>query len=159
MNKFSLTRESLGILVNIGRCGVCMRKSLGAAIIAWTFYFGVIWLQLNPLAEIVAGLFAAALTLLWLLHLAVYAARSFGRVFGASGLNNASTKLGRRNAVRVFARAISAAVLISTPVVLFSSRALAFCGQCTRNADCGTCRCVNTAPVNSGKVCNECKCP
>ncbi len=32
---------------------------------------------------------------------------------------------------------------------------VAFCGQCTKNSDCGTCRC--TGPRDGS--CNECKCP
>jgi hypothetical protein len=32
---------------------------------------------------------------------------------------------------------------------------VAFCGQCTIDADCGTCRCVGP----SDGSCNECSCP
>lgn len=32
---------------------------------------------------------------------------------------------------------------------------VAFCGQCTTNSDCGTCRCVGP----SDGSCNECSCP
>lgn len=32
---------------------------------------------------------------------------------------------------------------------------VAFCGQCTKNSDCGTCRC--TGPSDGS--CNQCSCP
>jgi len=34
-------------------------------------------------------------------------------------------------------------------------RRVEFCGQCTKNEDCGTCRCVGP----SDGSCNECVCP
>ena len=98
------------------------------------------------------GLSALGLTALWMAHVAAYAARA---------RDERQVELaGRRRALGFLARAASAGVAASVPVLLWPSEGFAFCGQCTKNSDCGSANsgwvCRNTAAVNSGKVCNEC---
>jgi hypothetical protein len=143
----------------IGRCGACMRQSFAVAALAWVAVAAAQWFQSLEAASRTALIVAMALSLLWLLHGVTYMVRALRRdrhSVDAPELTNSST---RRHALTVLGRSAAAAFIVSTPLVLWSPRAQAFCGQCTVQSDCGTCRCVNTAPVNSGKICNECVCP
>lgn len=142
--------KSLAFLTaNVGRCATCMRQSLTAALAAWAL-FGVC-LAIWPEAQTLTGLAALGLSALWLAHIAVYAARARKRPVELAG---------RRHALGFLARAAGAGVAASVPVLLWPSQGFAFCGQCTKNSDCGSANsgwvCRNTAAVNSGKVCNEC---
>jgi hypothetical protein len=130
-----------------------------------------IWPEESALTLI--GLAAVALTLLWGLHVAVYAARAAAKARRKSrGLranaaptetalaSPASDPIGRRQALGVFLRAAGVGAAASVPVILWPARSFAFCGQCTVDRDCGGSEngwcCKNTAPVNAGYVCNEC---
>jgi hypothetical protein len=149
----------------IGRCATCMRQSLMAAVAAWAVFI-IAWLiGPNGLAQELIGLSALALTGLWLLHVATYAARAMTEARrGDASLPAASTgteasgaQIGRRRAIGTLLRTAGAGALASVPLALWPTESFAFCGQCTKNADCGVGYvCRNTAPVNSGKVCNEC---
>jgi hypothetical protein len=151
-------------LAKIGRCTRCMRQSLAAALTMWAIY--AIGMMAWPGVSVgyVIGPTAVALTGLWVLHIAVYAvrvaveARGGGRIFSASpGIAHSVNGAGRRQALQTLFRAAGAGVAASVPVLFLPSAAFAFCGQCTKNADCGVgWVCRNTAPVNSGRVCNEC---
>lgn len=158
----------------LGRCTTCMRQSLTAALAAWAM-FAVAWM-IGPhgLASYLIVLVAGAATVLWALHVATYATRAAAtsatpetasgqprrRVAGDSPLAQPAldiAPIGRRRALSVMLRAAGVGVAASIPVILWPSVSYAFCGQCTKNADCGVGYvCRNTAPVNSGKVCNEC---
>jgi hypothetical protein len=157
----------------VGRCTKCMRQSLAATFAAWTAYgIGLtIWPEESALTLI--GLAAVGLTLLWVLHVAVYAARAVakarrtGRGFRANGARAetaraslSSDQIGRRQALGVFLRAAGVSAAASIPVILWPARSFAYCGQCTKDDDCGGSKygwcCKNTAPVNAGYVCNEC---
>lgn len=151
----------------IGSCATCMRQSLEAAAIAWIVFALTATYSANVTLVTAAQALAAALTVLWLIHIATYALRALNKSHRAGSANDAtvdaddgSTPLGRRTAIGVVLRAAAVGAVVSLPAILRPDAALAFCGQCTRNSDCGVspCRCVNTAPVNSGTVCNECKC-
>jgi hypothetical protein len=144
-----LTGKTLAYLGGkIGRCSTCMRQSLTAALIAWGTLGLALLAGAGGLVAGVLGLAALGLSALWLAHIAAFATREQAR---------ADTQ-GRREALGFLARAAAIGAAVSIPVATWSSAALAFCGQCTQNSDCGPCcKCVNTAPVNSGKVCNECK--
>jgi hypothetical protein len=131
----------------VGRCATCMRQSLAATLAAWAVFGIGLLTGAGGLAQTLIGLAALALTALWLVHVAVYAARA----------RTEPDLAGRRHALGVLARAAGAGVALSVPVLLWPGEAFAFCGQCTRNQDCGVgFVCRNTAAVNSGKVCNEC---
>lgn len=148
-----------------GRCTTCMRQSLAAALGAWGV-FAIAWAAgPSNLAPALTGVAALALTGLWLTHVATYAARAVsGSRPGEASLPSASAPtedagalIGRRGAIGTMLRAAGAGALASVPVALWPTESFAFCGQCTKNEDCGVGYvCRNTAPVNSGKVCNEC---
>jgi hypothetical protein len=141
-----------------------MRQAAVFTAVAWFIVVAFEWLLLPRSFQNVLHAIAVGLTLLWLLHVVVYAVR-FARNSSCStpddGFESHPTThaADRRDYLLAFAKGAAAAVTVSAPVMLWSSTAFAFCGQCTKAADCGTCRCVNTAPVNSGRVCNECVCP
>ena len=160
----------------LGRCAVCMRQSLALATASWVAVAlcSVVWP--GSLLPTVVSLLALGLTALWTLHITVYAARAVFRAHadrpephlpgavaaaGHPAATGQDARLtGRREALGVFARAVGIGLLASTPVILWSTRASAFCGQCTIDDDCGGSAngwcCKNTAPVNAGYVCNEC---
>jgi hypothetical protein len=146
-------------LGKIGRCGTCMRQSFAAVTLAWAAFAAIQLLQLGEALNRAALILAISFSLLWLCHATIYVFRALGMRANTDRGGVIATSNERRDALAVLVRSAAAALIVSTPIVLWSSRASAFCGQCTKNADCGTCRCVNTAPVNSGKVCNECVCP
>lgn len=149
----------------IGRCATCMRQSLAAASGTWGV-FAISWaMEPSGLAPALTGLAALALTGLWLAHVATYATRAVTETRrGDAPLPAASPRtesgvaqIGRRRAIGTLLRAAGAGAVASVPLMLWPSESFAFCGQCTKNADCGVGYvCRNTAPVNSGKVCNEC---
>lgn len=168
-------RATLGYLAaNVGHCAVCMRKSLASAAAAWAVW--AVAAGLNADGSLLLGIGAVAwgLSGLWVLHIAVYAGRSLVAVRSAGGGRLASrdgqaeatsptadiADIGRRGAVAIVLRSAGIGLAASLPA-FWAAPVYAFCGQCTRNADCGGSRngwcCKNTAPVNAGYVCNECK--
>ena len=169
MRQFMLRARDI-FISKIGRCERCMRQSLAAALLAWGL-FGIgqlVWPA--SFIEDLISIAAACLTSLWLLHVATYAARAvkrlrpegtkrpnhsdLGAVSASAALDEA---IDRRTAFATVARTAGFGVLASIPIALWPTASFAFCGQCTKNADCGVgWVCRNTAPVNSGKVCNEC---
>lgn len=150
----------------IGRCTTCMRRSLVASLAAWGIFGSGLLMWRGDLAQNLTGLLALGLTTLWLAHVVAYAIRTTYRSAGEQASNTgtalAQTKLGidhinRRRAFGIMLRAAGIGAAVSIPTVLWPSTSFAFCGQCTRNEQCGVgWVCRNTAPVNSGKVCNEC---
>ncbi len=150
----------------IGSCANCMRQSLEATIVAWIlFAFTVIYYPGTSL-QLVIEMMAAALSLLWLLHLATYAGRALNKshvmdaqAAGPVDANALPSELDRRSAIGILLRAAAIGAAVSLPMILRPTAALAFCGQCSQNSDCGVspCRCVNTAGPGL-PVCNECKC-
>lgn len=163
----SLTSRYIhSFLARIGRCTRCMRQSLVATLTMWAIFAVAMMAWPGVLVAYVFGATAVALTGLWALHIAVYAARAMaevrigGRIFSASPsiADNVDVDVaGRRQALATLFRLAGAGVAASVPVLFLPSDASAFCGQCTKNADCGVgWVCRNTAPVNSGRVCNEC---
>ena len=160
--------------VEVGRCATCMRRSLAAALAVWGVFGIGLLMWPDGLVQDLIGLSAFGLTALWILHVATYAARAVAEVRSRDepppGRGMTSTALlrtklsldhvGRRHALGVLLRAAGVGAVVSVPVLLWPSVGFAFCGQCTKNSDCGSSGsgwvCRNTAPVNSGKVCNEC---
>lgn len=144
-----ISKSAAFLAANVGRCSTCMRLSLSTALAAWAVFgaCALVW-PFGPALGFI-GLAALALSALWALHVAVYASRT---------RNEADIEFaGRRRALAFMARAAAAGVAASVPLLLSSTESHAFCGQCTKNAHCGVGYvCRNTAPVNSGKVCNEC---
>ncbi|WP_417668942.1 hypothetical protein [Roseibium sp.] len=132
---------------NLGACSRCMKLTLAVAMVCW----GVtVSLKAMPVLSTLALLGAIAATGLWIAHVTAFASRM---MTVDEGLGDE----GRRSMLRLSGAAVAVGVAASIPVVAWSNKALAFCGQCTKNADCGhgfVCR--NTEAVNSGKVCNEC---
>ena len=127
---------------NLGHCPTCMRQALLMTFIAWiVFALASHWgLQGFPLGLI--GFASVALTALWLLHVWVFAAREMAPVATGAGDN----LVGRRNFLGFMLKAAGAGVVASVPLVLWPSAAHAFCGQCSKNADCGVgWSCSNTA--------------
>lgn len=155
----------------IGRCTTCMRQSLTVAVAAWVAFGIASLVWPHGLVQTLTGVSAAGLTALWTLHVATYAARVMAETRNDRERSNGHPAaraalvrrepdvepIGRRRALGVMVRAAGIGVVASVPVMLWPSESYAFCGQCTKNADCGVGYvCRNTAPVNSGKVCNEC---
>lgn len=141
----------------VGRCATCMRQSLIAALAAWALFGVGLLMGPDALVQGLTGLAAFGLTALWLSHVAAYAARAVAETRRGSGKELTLDNISRRRAFGLIMRAAGAGVVVSAPVLLWPSDSFAFCGQCTQNRDCGTgFVCRNTAPVNSGKVCNEC---
>lgn len=146
------------LAAHVGHCAICMRRSLLSAVAAWVAFAAVLLVWPGGALRAFAGGVAVALTILWMLHVIVRAARVTARTSGERAV--VGVKPGRRRAIGAVLRAASIGVVASLPSLAWPSVALAFCGQCTRDADCGGrsngwC-CKNTAPVNSGRVCNEC---
>lgn len=148
----------------LGHCTKCMRQSLAAALAMWGGFVIVLTVWPGSSVQHFIGLTASALTALWLLHIAVYAFRALVDGHGGGRTSGTSTQIergfddvGRRQAIGTLMRAAGVGLVASVPALLLPSAAFAFCGQCTKNSDCGVgWVCRNTAPVNSGKVCNEC---
>ena len=166
-----ISRSRVFFTARFGRCGTCMRQSLAAALAVWGVFGIGMLMWPDGLVQGLIGLSAFGLTTLWILHVAAYAARAMAEARSGDeqppgpGMTSAAlarTELGvehvgRRRALGVLLRAAGVGVAVSVPVLLWPSDGFAFCGQCTRNADCGVgFECKNTAPVNSGTVCNEC---
>lgn len=159
-------RSLMGFIARIGSCATCMRQSLQTAIVAWFLFALAAFYYPGTPFQSAMQVTASALSLLWLLHLAAYAARALNRsrtgdkqvtiTIGSKALQN---ELGRRRALAILLRAAAIGAVVSLPLVLRPTAALAFCGQCSKNSDCGVspCRCVNTAGPGL-PVCNECKC-
>lgn len=135
-----------------GGCQMCMRQSFTAALAAWGgLGIGQLFWPNNMLLGIV-GLLAFGLTILWTLHLAAYSLKT-----GFSPAKSDAVQFDRRHTLGLMLRAVGIGIAVSTPAILWPSKALAFCGQCTVNKDCGVgWSCKNTAAIGSGKVCNEC---
>lgn len=139
-------------LRNLGHCDRCMKKALISSICAWSVFALVSSTGGYPVLALAAALIAGGVSLLWLAHLTGYALRAT-RSLKAVPVD----PFGRRRTLGLMVRAAGIGMLASVPVALLPTAAAAFCGQCTKNADCGYgFSCKNTAPVNSGKVCNEC---
>lgn len=137
----------------IGRCTRCMRQALAAAIAGWLIAGATVLALPGSVLAPAAAVAAAALTALWLLHVIAHAGRAMARAATADPVLQSAA---RRRALGSFARAAGIGLLASIPVVSWSSKALAFCGQCTKNDDCGVgWSCKNTAAYNED-VCNEC---
>lgn len=154
-------RDFLG---KFGHCTTCMRQSLAATLMIWAVFSIGTMVWPGTVVDYVVGSAAVALTAWWLMHIAVYAARAVIQARTGNRIVDSSARTphsvddtGRRQALRTLLQAAGAGVAASIPILLLPSVAFAFCGQCTKNADCGVgWVCRNTAPVNSGKVCNEC---
>ncbi|WP_346908351.1 DUF3624 family protein [uncultured Roseibium sp.] len=140
------------IIRNFGHCDRCMKKALISSLCAWGGFALVASTGGYQSLALAAALIAGGLSLLWLVHLVGYALRATGSLKAAP-----VDPLTRRKTLGLMAKAAGIGVLASVPVTLLPTAAAAFCGQCTKNADCGYgFKCKNTAPVNSGEVCNEC---
>lgn len=139
----------------LGRCSTCMRLSLMTALAAWT----ATGLASHALGTPAAGLAAVAaigLTALWLAHVTAFAGRALARARQRAARPGTAEGVSRRGTLAIIARAAGIGALASMPVFL-AAPALAFCGQCSKDEDCGVgFVCRNTAAVNSGTVCNEC---
>jgi hypothetical protein len=144
--------QSSFILRKFGHCDRCMKKALISSLCAWGVFALTISADGYAALSLTAALIAAGLNLLWLAHV-------IGYVFRVTRPPKATSidLSGRRRTLGLMAKAAGIGILASVPVALLPSAAAAFCGQCTKDADCGVgWSCKNTAPVNSGTVCNEC---
>lgn len=136
----------------LGRCNRCIRKAFLTSLGAWAAYALGLSAGLPDSLQAVTGIAAIGLSALWLAHLTAHTLRT-----GLRPSQGSSDFTGRRETLGLMARALGIGVLASVPLALLPEKALAFCGQCTKDADCGVgFSCKNTAPVNSGTVCNEC---
>lgn len=139
----------------IGRCAYCMRQAFIASLAGWALFGAAVLLLPGSPLVVFAGIAALAVSVLWLLHVAAHAGRATAKA-GRMQKANAVDPAGRRQVLGTFLRAAGIGLLASVPVVSWSSAALAFCGQCTKNDDCGVgWSCKNTAAYNED-VCNEC---
>lgn len=139
----------------IGRCARCMRQALTVSLAAWALFGAAVLTWPGSQLAGLTGIAALALTALWLAHVAAHAGRAAVNAGPKPSLRTVDPAA-RRQALGIFVRAAGIGLLASIPVVSWSSAALAFCGQCTKNDDCGVgWSCKNTAAVNE-TVCNEC---
>ena len=160
-------------VLKFGRCGRCMQQSFAAVLLAWGLFGIGQFMWPDNVVQNLIGVAAVGLAILWILHVAVYTGRAVARLrpedvkhSERGHLDTVSADvapndlMGRHAALKMLARTAKAAsigVVASVPVLFFPTASFAFCGQCTKNADCGVgFVCKNTAAVNSGKVCNEC---
>ena len=137
---------------NLGHCPACMRQALMTAVMAWVMLaFASHW-GLEGFPLVLIGFASVVLTALWLLHVGAMAAREMAPVASEAG----NELIGRRRFLGVMLKAAGAGVVASVPVVLWPSAAQAFCGQCSKNSDCGVgWKCSNTAGPNQ-PICMEC---
>jgi len=141
----------------VGRCASCMRQSMPAALLAWGVFAAALAVGTDGPTQALIFPVALALSGLWLLHVAIYARRAVSSPAEPAPAERGVAQMGRRQAMASLLRAAGAGALASVPLVVWPSESFAFCGQCSKNSDCGVGYvCRNTAPVNSGKVCNEC---
>ena len=153
-----ISRSRAFFTAKAGRCGTCMRQSLAASLAVWGVFAAGLLMWPGGLVQDLIGLSALGLTALWILHVAAYAARAVAEARSGKRTELGVDHVGRRRAFGVLLQAAGVAVVASVPVLLWPSDGFAFCGQCTKPADCGVgFTCKNTAPVGSGEVCNECK--
>lgn len=137
---------------NLGYCPTCMRQALMMAIMAWVMLVFASYWGLEGFSLGLIGFASVALTVLWLLHVGALAAREMAPVASEAG----NEFVGRRRFLGTMLKAAGAGVVASVPVVLWPSEAHAFCGQCSKKADCGTgWKCANTAGPNQ-PICMEC---
>jgi hypothetical protein len=129
-----------------------MKQSLLAAIAAWILFALAFTYYPGTSLAFALQLLASASTILWLVHVATYSGRALGKSHsiegqdaGAGVANAGQNKLERRGAIRILLQAAAVGAIASLPLVLRPSTAFAFCGQCSKSSECGTCRCVNTA--------------
>ena len=135
---------------NFGRCPNCMKQSFftaaiccSAALVCWTMIPG------NHVAYLLA-IPALVATLLWLSHIVAHSIQN------RKNPSNKGSQQDRRDALAAMARAVGIGIVVSTPALIWPTKVLAFCGQCTKDDDCGVgWSCKNTAAVNE-PVCNEC---
>ncbi|HOV04285.1 MAG TPA: DUF3624 family protein [Kaistiaceae bacterium] len=140
----------------LGRCSTCMRLSLLTALAAGAASGLAGRVLPGTLAASLAGVAAIGLTALWLAHVAAFAGRALRRARQRAVRPGTTAGISRRGTLAIIARAAGIGAIASMPVFL-AAPALAFCGQCSKDDDCGVGYvCRNTAAVNSGKVCNEC---
>jgi hypothetical protein len=138
-----------------------MRQSLQAAVIAWIAFAIATTYAPGTSTDATLQIAALGLTALWALHVATFAGRALNktRVGSRADAADMPEALGRRGAIGVLLRGAAAGAAFSLPLILKPTTAAAFCGQCSKNSDCGVspCRCTNTAGPGL-PVCNECKC-
>ena len=155
------------LTTNLGHCATCMRISLVSAVCGWGLYGAGFLIWSGSVTHILTGLAAIALTGLWLAHIGAYTAKALNKAGNSrstaakiSQTELAIDNIGRRNALGLMLQTAGIGMVASVPALLWPSNALAFCGQCTKDRDCGSensgWSCKNTEAVNSGKVCNEC---
>ncbi len=131
-------------LKRFGKCVRCMRMALGVAIACMV---AVLFLPFEGYGAIALQVVAIGTVFWWMAHLVGFIVRSAPE----------SVDSGRRDILASIGKTALFGVALSLPMTALSNQAMAFCGQCTKNADCGYgFVCKNTAPVNSGEVCNEC---
>ena len=140
------------ILLNnskIGKCADCMRTAAGITLAATALTVTATITHAPQFVTMVLAMLAVILAVNWLSHIAAFTYRN-RQVPG-------DIEPSRRMALAWAVKAAAIGIAASIPVATLSTKALAFCGQCTKNDDCGTgWVCKNTAAVNEGKVCNEC---
>jgi len=140
------------ILLNnsrIGKCAHCMRAAAGIALAASALAATAALINAPQYATVILMLVAVTLTLNWLTNIVAFTYRNRQKPD--------PIVISRRAALAWTVKAAMIGFAASIPVATLSTKALAFCGQCTQNADCGVgFSCKNTAAVNEGKVCNEC---
>ena len=142
------------ILQDLGSCKYCMQKSFVAFIISLAAS-ALVLSSVGAYSFLATAVLVCAfgLTLLWISHVLAYIFRSVVR--SNSGFDQLVDKQ-RRSLLANIGKSAIAAILVSVPVALIPSGAQAFCGQCTKNADCGVgWSCKNTAAYNA-PVCNCC---
>ena len=137
---------------NLGHCPTCMRQALMTAVMAWILFGVASYRGLDGVPLGLLGFAALALSALWLLHVGALAARKMAPVVSDAG----DGLIGRRRFLGILLKAAGAGVAASVPVMLWPSAAHAFCGQCSKNSDCGVgWKCTNTAGPNQ-PICMEC---
>jgi hypothetical protein len=133
---------------NIGHCPTCTRKAFVSAVLTWTGTAVLAALDQWPNALLIALLGAVGLTLLWFVHVVVFAIKtaSARRKPGNVG----PTDMARRASLSIFAKAIAAAAAVSAVPSLANAqncpcgvcndcRGGYFCACCNRACNCPMC--------------------
>ena len=137
-------------LGKVGSCSRCMRQSMAAALASWVSFAAALLLDAAPWIVAIVAVTTLLLTALWALHVATYAART----------SKADAHIGRRAAMIAITRSIAVGAAVSVPAILWPGQSQAFCGQCSKNSDCGVgYTCKDTCVRTSGRTCPcyECK--
>ena len=134
----STTISGLGNVIKskLGRCGLCMRWAFTGTVLGWLCFLGCT--LIFPSWRYLVLLIPLAFTLLWLLHILVFAARTTANASSAPQVVPQFS----RSRLLVFAAASGAAIFLS---MALPELAFAGCSNCPALYMCVCGKCVPSA--------------